>query len=81
MQREVRGEGVAGPLDVRAPEAGNGRAGSAGLQRQLTQQREQVKRNQLTHSLTQPQHPRSGCRTATRGGRRGWPSTRSRPRG
>ena len=51
MQREVRGEGVAGPLDVRAPEAGNGRAGSAGLQRQLTQQREQVKRNQLSRSI------------------------------
>ena len=51
MQREVRGEGVAGPLDLRAPEAGNGRAGSAGLQRQLTQQREQVKRNQLSRSI------------------------------
>ncbi|EOD23442.1 hypothetical protein EMIHUDRAFT_239610 [Emiliania huxleyi CCMP1516] len=51
MQREVRGEGVAGPLDLRAPEAGNGRAGSAGLQRQLTQQREQAKRNQLSRSI------------------------------
>ncbi|EOD36852.1 hypothetical protein EMIHUDRAFT_449121, partial [Emiliania huxleyi CCMP1516] len=51
MQREVRSEGVAGPLDLRAPEAGNGRAGSAGLQRQLTQQREQVKRNQLSRSI------------------------------
>ena len=55
MQQEVAGSGVSGPLDVSVGGAGSGRTAD-GLQRQLTQQREQVWRNQLHSRIMQLPH-------------------------
>ena len=51
MQQEVAGSGVSGPLDGAAWQAGQGRGSSAGLQRLITTQREQVARDRLHHRI------------------------------
>ena len=75
MQQEVRGRGVAGPLDATIGAAGDGRATSAGLQRLITAQREQVARDRLHAAIMQLPHG------DTRGGRRGCRVMPSRRRG
>ena len=56
MQQEVAGQGVSDPLDQPAAQAGEGRAASAGLQRLITTQREQVARGALHRDIMQLPH-------------------------
>lgn len=51
LRQEVHGAGVRGPLDQHVGYIGVGRDGSAGLQRAITSQREQVARDRLHHQI------------------------------
>ena len=56
MQHEVAGSGVSGHIDMASAQAGQDRGSSAGLQRLITTQREQVARDRLHRRITSLPH-------------------------